>query len=396
VANFACFGFCKAHAVTYGRIAYRAVWLKTHHPAVYMAAFINSHTGYYKQRVYVEEARRLGAVILAPDINRSDRDFGIEWLDEAGVRTPALRIGLGGIKGLSAALLERILQQREGSGPFLSMPDFLERSGARTDETEHLIQCGALDSFDRTRPELLWRLHLLRSDRRRVPGELQRGGDEGLDIAQLDACRSTPGQRAQENVESARACSVGWRGGIGLGQAKLRPGESASLFPAPPTPALVLPGLPDLSSRERGALEYELMGLTVHAHPTEIFPAPSDRRIQLAFPNLRTDELGGHPQPHAGQGGPINPCRCAELCDFQGGRVTLRGWLVASRRVVTSDGKWMRFLTLEDPSGLAEAVLFPEVYQRDGYRLTEFGVLCVTGVVQDQLGSCTLEAQHIW
>ena len=75
---------------------------------------------------------------------------------------------------------------------------------------------------------------------------------------------------------------------------------------------------------------------------------------------------------------------------------TLRGWLVASRRVPTSDGKWMRFLTLEDKSGLAEIVLFPDVYQRDGQRLTEFGVLCVTGLVKSQMGACTLEAQRIW
>ena len=62
----------------------------------------------------------------------------------------------------------------------------------------------------------------------------------------------------------------------------------------------------------------------------------------------------------------------------------------------TSNDQWMRFLTLEDESGLAECVLFPDVYQRDGQRLTEFGVVCVTGVVQNQMGSCTLEVQRVW
>ncbi len=397
VANFASFGFCKAHAVTYGRIAYRAVWLKTHHPAVYMAAFLNSQTGYYKQRVYVEEARRLGAVVLPPDVNRSGIEFTVEWLGAAEEqRTPALRLGLGCVKGLSRALLERILEERARGGPFLSMPDFLERGRAHTDEAEHLIQCGALDGFDRTRPELLWRLHLLRSDRRRVPRELGRGGAEGLDLGQLDACRSTPEARAEEGLAAARANTLGWRGGIGLGKAALAPGESASLFPAPPTPALVLPGLPDLSRRERGALEFELMGLTVHDHPTAIFPTPSDERLQRAFPRLRRDPHSGHLTGATGQGGPVNPRRCAELRELEGGRITLRGWLVASRRVHTSNDQWMRFLTLEDESGLAECVLFPDVYQRDGQRLTEFGVVCVTGVVQNQMGSCTLEVQRVW
>jgi DNA-directed DNA polymerase III PolC len=380
VTNFASFGFCKAHAVTYGRIAYRAVWLKTHHPAVYMTAFLNSYTGYYRTRVYVEEARRLGVTILPPEINRSGIDFEIEWLkrrDQAArSKIPALRLGLGTIKGLSSALLDSILRERASHGPFLSLPDFLERSGVHTDEAEHLIQCGALDSFDRTRPELLWRLHLLRAPKRGVPAELSRGGAEGLDRGQLDACRATPGERTEAALATARASTTGWGGGIGLGRAALAPGESARLFPEPELPALVLPGLPDLSRRERGALEYELMGLTVTDHPTAIFSSPADRRL--------------------GARSPVNPQPCSAMKQLASGRITLRGWLAASRRVRTKNGEWMRFLTLEDPSGLAEAVLFPEVYRRDGHHLNQFGGVCVTGVVQDQLGACTLEVERIW
>ena len=103
---------------------------------------------------------------------------------------------------------------------------------------------------------------------------------EGLDGGQLAACRATPRKRNEEAVEAARASAQGWRGGgIGLGQAALPPGESARLFPEPPSPNLVLPGLPDLSRRERGALEYELMGLTVFDHPTAIFPTPAEERL---------------------------------------------------------------------------------------------------------------------
>jgi DNA polymerase III alpha subunit len=66
IANFASFGFCKAHAVTYGRIAYRAVWLKTHHPGRYLARFLPARPATTTPRVYVEEARRLGVPILPP------------------------------------------------------------------------------------------------------------------------------------------------------------------------------------------------------------------------------------------------------------------------------------------------------------------------------------------
>jgi DNA polymerase III alpha subunit len=56
----------------------------------------------------------------------------------------------------------------------------------------------------------------------------------------------------------------------------------------------------------------------------------------------------------------------------------------------------MRFLTLEDESGVAEVVLFPDVYRRDGHLLSERGSLCITGVVDEQMGAHTLRAERIW
>jgi len=56
----------------------------------------------------------------------------------------------------------------------------------------------------------------------------------------------------------------------------------------------------------------------------------------------------------------------------------------------------MRFLTLEDDTALAEVVIFPDVYERDGAHLAEFGVICVTGTVEDQMGACSLHAEVIW
>jgi DNA polymerase-3 subunit alpha len=84
------------------------------------------------------------------------------------------------------------------------------------------------------------------------------------------------------------------------------------------------------------------------------------------------------------------------LRHYRGGRITLRGWPAATRRVRTSKGELMRFLTLEDESGLAEVVLFPDTYRRDGEYLNSFGPLCITGIVEDQMGACTLHAERIW
>ncbi len=364
VANFSSFGFCKAHAVTYGRIAYRAVYLKAHHPVAYLVAFLNNDTGYYDARVYVEEARRLGATILPPDVNRSREGFTLERLTgkENDARS-GIRIGLDRIRGLSQGTLRTLIEERTRRGPFLSLPDFLERTRARIDETEHLIQSGAFDAFDRTRPEMLWRLHLLTSPERRPPRDL----GPPLDPSAMAACRTTPGARAL--ARGGPLAPAGWSGpGIGIGRLGLAPGESAPLFQEPAMPALALPALPDLDPTTRGHLELEILGLSVDSHPTELFPA---------------SEGGPHAVP------------CGELAIHAGRRVHVRGWLAASRRAHTSDGRWMRFLTLEDPSGLAEVVVFPDVYERDGHRLASRGVLCVSGRVENPFGACTLHAERI-
>ncbi len=359
VANFSAFGFCKAHAVTYGRIAYRTAYLKAHHPAEFLTAFLNSQTGYYDARVYVEEARRLGVPILPPDVNKSGAGFTLER-DAHGAR-PGMRIGLERVKGLSEAARRALLDARERGGPFLSLPDFLERSGARADETERLILSGALDSFDRTRPEMLLRLHLLRAPARRPPRGLDpHGPGAALDPAALAACRTTPAARERESGWSRAPLAPGY----------LAPGESAPLFPALPTPALALPALPELDPLRRGRLELELLGLTVSAHPTALFPCPGSAGRAAALP-------------------------CAELAQRRGQRVELVGWLAAARPVRTSDGRWMRFLTLEDESGIAEVVVFPPVYARDGHRLVGRGPFRIRGRVEEHLGACTLHAERI-
>ncbi len=376
ISNFASFAFCKAHAVTYGRIAYRAAYLKAHYPAAYLTAFLNSETGYYQTRVYIEEARRLGIAILGPDINRSAPEFLLE--------DGSLRVGLDRVRGLTQATLERILEERERT-PFLSLPDFLERSGARTDETEHLIQAGAFDSFDRTRPELAWRLHLLRTAEHRVPRDVY-----AIDRSQLAACRATLRSREADAVRRAQQSTGGWGSsskGLGLGGARLKKGESASLFPEPETPALVLPGLPDLDETTRGQIELGLLGLTISKHPVELYPCPGQDSFASAFAKRRGRAHRTEAPRQIG---------CGQLDNCAGQAVALVGWLAATRRVRTANGKWMRFLTLEDRTGIAEVVLFPEIYTAFGHKLISKGPFCISGLAEDQMGACTLHAERIW
>jgi len=367
IANFAAFGFCKAHAVTYGRIAYRTAWLKTHYPIPFLTAFLASHTGYYATRVYIEEARRLGAAILGPDINRSGADFTFE--------SGAIRAGLGSVRGLGEDNIEVLLDERK-RGAFLSLPDLKERvPGLDRGELETLIQTGALDAFDRTRPELLWRLHLLTAPAslaKRTPRPIP--GEPRLDLMELESLRATPASRVAERAASGAASgstgggNMGWGGSSG--RLPLESGQASLAFPARELSAAALPALPGRGATEEAVSELELLGFTTRLHPVVLF----------------ADKLPEVP-------GVITPC--AELPRYAGHAITVRGWLAASRRHRGTDGRWMRFLTLEDESGLCEAALFADAYDRWAPVLCGPGPYLVEGTAEDQMGAVTLHVTRV-
>jgi DNA polymerase III alpha subunit len=159
VEKFAGFGFCKAHAATYADISYHMAYLKTHHPAEFLAAMCSAGAGFYHVSAYVEEAKRWGIEVLLPSVNHSRMEYTVE-LRPNGKK--ALRIGLMQVRGLSVETLSNILRARKNGGAFASLQDFLARVTIERDEVEALIKCGAFDDVggdDRTRSTrsaLLW------------------------------------------------------------------------------------------------------------------------------------------------------------------------------------------------------------------------------------------------
>src|SRR5713101_1587483 len=166
VEKFAGFGFCKAHAATYADISYRMTYLKTHHPAEFLAAMCSAGAGFYHVSAYVEEAKRWGIAVRLPSVNHSR----MEYTAEAGKNgQSALRVGLMQVRGLRVETITAILQERGESGAFQSLEDFVRRVPVERDEIESLIKCGAFDEINdegctMTRPEMLWRWNLLQAD----------------------------------------------------------------------------------------------------------------------------------------------------------------------------------------------------------------------------------------
>jgi DNA polymerase-3 subunit alpha len=149
MAAFAGYGFPKAHAASYAQIGWRSAWCKTYFPAEFMAAVLANWGGYYSQRVYLSEARRLGLTVRPPLVNAAHRNFAV--CEVAGEKL--LVMGLDQVKDLTRRTLERILRGR----PFTSLEDFLTRADPRPQEAENLARVGALAGLGQI-PAILRRL----------------------------------------------------------------------------------------------------------------------------------------------------------------------------------------------------------------------------------------------
>jgi DNA-directed DNA polymerase III PolC len=149
MAAFAGYGFPKAHAASYAQVGWRGAWCKTHFPAEFMAAVMANWGGYYSQRVYLSEARRLGLTVRPPHINHAASQFSVCYPEGQ----PVLYMGLDQVRGLTHRTIERICRLR----PFHSLEDFLARVDPRRQEAETLAGCDALEGMGSI-PDLLARI----------------------------------------------------------------------------------------------------------------------------------------------------------------------------------------------------------------------------------------------
>ena len=142
---FASYAFNKSHSVCYAYIAYQTGYLKAHYPAEFMAANLsNNLSDIGKVTIFMDECKRMGLNVLAPDVNESYNDFTVNSRGQ-------IRFGMAAIKGVGEAAVESIIKEREKNGLYKDVYDFFERIDYRTvnkKTLENLITAGGLDSLE--------------------------------------------------------------------------------------------------------------------------------------------------------------------------------------------------------------------------------------------------------
>jgi DNA polymerase-3 subunit alpha len=150
IEPFAAYGFNKAHAACYGKVAYQTAYMKANYPVEYMAAVLTADAGDTESiSIFVAECVRMGIPVLPPDVNESGTDF-TALRPTAEHPNGAIRFGLSSIKNFGEGIGHAILDERKAHGVYPTLQEFLSRVAEKSlnrKSLESLIKSGALDRF---------------------------------------------------------------------------------------------------------------------------------------------------------------------------------------------------------------------------------------------------------
>lgn len=149
IQGFGEYGFPESHAASFALIVYASAWLKRHHPAIFLCGLLNSQPmGFYSPSMLIQDARRHGITVLAPDVTTSEWDTTLE-------QEGAVRLGLREIKGFAQASADSIAAAR-GNRPFRNVEDLANRAGLQRRDLDLLAAADALHKLAGHRRQAAW------------------------------------------------------------------------------------------------------------------------------------------------------------------------------------------------------------------------------------------------
>ncbi len=324
MASFSSYAFNKSHATAYAVISYRTAYLKCHYTKEYMSSLLDSVLGWEsKTAEYIEECAHYGIKVLAPDINESRADYTV---GEDGIR-----YGLAALKGLGRQFIDRITDEREHSGAFVSFYDFAVRMNEydlNKRQVESLIKSGAFDRLGQYRSQLLASYEAIVDNLH----EKKRNGVSG----QLDMF-SSGGEASAQTVE------------------------------------FDYPDIPEFTKKRLLSLEKQVSGMYFSGH----FLDDYEEKLKELEPDRIADikAVGGEyaDEENAGE---------ADEVKYKDKSIVRVAGIVTSRTVKeTKKGDKMMFVTLEDRSSDIEIVVFPTKLERFSELLYGDEPLYVSGEV---------------
>ncbi|MGH9456434.1 MAG: DNA polymerase III subunit alpha [Thermoanaerobaculia bacterium] len=333
ITSFALYGFPESHAASFALIAYASAYLKAHHPASFYVALLNAWPmGFYHPATLVKDAQRHGVEVRPVDVTRSG------WMSRW--ENGAMRLGMRFVKGFRESA-GRAIEAEQAIAPFRDVDDLARRCRLTDDPLRKLAHAGALAAFGLTRRAALWQAAKAAKD----PGPL---------FEKANAERRTKNEEVRKE-EDRRA----GEDSFSLLRSEFCVLRSSSSDPSP---------LPEMSPFQETLADYASMEMTAGAHLMEHY----------------RDEL---------QRKGIFSAR--ELTHHQSGRrVRTAGAVIVRQRPGTAKG--FVFLTLEDESGMAQAIVHPDLFREYRSLLVASPGLVVEGILQNEAGQPSVRAERFW
>jgi len=184
IEAFGEYGFNASHGISYSINGYHSAYYKHYFPSSFMAAVLKSEvekasspTRDSNIRTYKKEAKRLGILITAPDINNSGTSFSV--LD-----TNTIVTGLTAIKGVGERAVNNIIETRD-EHKFKSFEDFLLRTSSglvRKNVIQPLAKSGCFDNLNITRKNAFEQYSVVRTAANKYHKKIAEEGRDSWDI----------------------------------------------------------------------------------------------------------------------------------------------------------------------------------------------------------------------
>ncbi|MFY9562222.1 MAG: error-prone DNA polymerase [Terriglobales bacterium] len=366
ITSFALYGFPESHAASFALIAYASAYLKCHYLAAFTAALLNNQPmGFYHPATIVKDAQRHGLKMLPVDVTKSDWKCTLEL--SAVSHQPSVRLGLKYARGLREPAAQALVRERS-LAPFASIHDLARRvPELRKDELTTLAEIGAMNEIGNpprrhggTEKNIVRNSDLIGNSDRKDVSNLS--GFEKANPSVSPCLRGGSSAGTSSNVLGDRS----FHRRDALWQVERAVRWSGPLLDELPEPDAKSP-LRAMTHDERLVADFHGTGLTIGPHPMQY------RRAEMK-------KLGIY--------------RASDLAQIPNGRrLRIGGCVIARQRPGTAKG--MLFMSLEDETGIANAIIPPDLLQKNRVLLISERFLMVEGILQNQDNVIHIRAEKV-